>query len=263
MKQFPILHIQRTPEKSREILEYILGAKKPVGVSCVPALSDKRIRTEKGIVYRRVYPEENYYTHWAKELIYGARYNSDIIKFQEGDLHFCEGCFEQYEKNGGRKNKGWPDPWHEGEWYCKHNKNKEKIKKIMLSGKITLGDLFGESEGYCPPQHYSTKKSRKIAEQIGYKYFLVKNMTNLKSWKEGNMTIIPVAKIGEKYSKVSPAVFAYLDRLADNPQHLEKFYSVLENSVHPDELEISNKPTIKMCLNHLSIHSAKKLRDKK
>ena len=88
-------------------------------------------------------------------------------------------------------------------------------------------------------------------------------MTDLDSWKKGNMTLLPVTKIGEKYSKVSPAVFAYLDRLADNPQHLEKFYSVLENSVHPDELEISNKPTIKMCLNHLSIHSAKKLRDKK
>ena len=244
--------------------KYILGAKKPVGISGVPALLDRRISTEKGVVYEKVYREENYYSNWAKEFIDGTRYNPDIIKFQEGNLHFCEDCFEEYEKNGGRENNGWPDPWHEGEWYCKYSKSKEEIKKIMLYGKGTLRHLFGNPDGYCPPQYYSTKKSRKTAEQMEYKYFLVRNMTNLNSWKKGNMTLLPVTKIGEKYSKVSPAVFAYLDRLADNPQHLEKFYSILENSVHPDELDIAHTPTTaEIFLNHVLIRVAKKLRDKK
>lgn len=263
MKQFPILHIQKTPKGSEKLLEKILEKESPLGISIPPVLLDKTLTINGRKISGEIYPENNYISDKVKKILKDYIGEPQIYLFQEGDLHFCPDCFKRFQKNGGRGSNGWPDPWHEGEWFCKSSRkiSFEQISQMMISGQKHL-EVLGAPKGFCPVQYYSTGRTRKAAEQLGYECLPVRNLTGMKScWEEGNMLIIPAAKIGERFCEISPAVFAYLDRLAENPRQYEEFMSVVESSVDPFELRTSSKVPKRLPLNHLLNYLWKKKRD--
>lgn len=265
MRQTAVVHFQWIPEGSEDLMRKIFDSDKSLGASYPPVLFWKGLMRRNGEnILGTVYPEGNYYPDWAKKIFDKNRDNANITKFQEGYLHYCEGCFDEYRENGGREANAVPDPWHEIDWYCKYvPKYLEGKKELMVKGKYLLEEALGEVKGYCPPQHYSSKKSIKAAEDLGYDSFMIRNLIGLPVWKEGELTILPCAKIGERGYKESPVVFSYFDHLVGKEDIRGEFFRILKSSVPFSELPVSKKPIIRFSANQKLLHAAKRLRDKR
>jgi len=84
------------------------------------------------------------------------------------------------------------DPWHEN--YCLWNEklNYDQQIDFMTKGKNRLEEIFEkEVELYVPPNHQFDKTTLEVAADMGYKLFADKAMISLKSYKFGNMLIVP------------------------------------------------------------------------
>lgn len=262
--QSAVVHFQFIPKNSEGLMKELFYSGKKFGASFPPVLFWKNLPRKNGTpILETVYPKSNFYPKWARQIFEEGGDKSNIIKFQEGNLHYCEGCFQEYQKRGGRENKNaTPDPWHEIDWYCKHvPKTLEGKKEVMFNGRELLEEVIGSVEGYCPPQHYSSKKGLQAAQDLGYNYFMVRNVTNLPVFKEGEMTVLPCAKIGERYYETSPVVFAYFDHLVENKDLRDEFFKYLDSSAPLSELPISKKPEKKIWINDKLVIGTKKFRD--
>ena len=96
-----------------EMLERILSTKKPFVGFVVPGLLNKTLKNNGKEVFGRVYPEGNYYPQWLIDVFKEEVENSNIMWAQEGMFHYCESCFEKFEKNRGREKDHAPEPFHE------------------------------------------------------------------------------------------------------------------------------------------------------
>lgn len=266
MNQAVVVHFQWIPNIKKEIMEELFNSKKYFGASFPPVLFDKTLKTKDGKdILGRVYPDDNYYPNWAIKIFQKNKDNPFITKFQEGYLHYCEGCFQEFLEDGGREvENAVPDPWHEIDYYCKHvPKSSEGKRELIESGKNLMKKFVGDPDGYCPPQHYSSKKTLEIVmePESGYDFFIVRNLTGLPVWKKNDLIILPCAEIGEKYTETSPVVYTYYNHLVEKEDVRKEFFKLLNSSVPFSELPVSKKPRVKVLINKGALTLRKRTRD--
>lgn len=170
MKQTAMLHVQRVPIESLDKFDETLGKEEELILSIPPVLLSKAAKEShtKGI-FNRIYLEENYISPEAIEIIKTNLKKGHITLFQEGFLHYCEGCFQEWKQKGGRENpNAWPDPFHEM-YYCSYSgtlnheermaDGRELIKGILVDLQADkLEKAFASPKGYCPLNIIAIKK---------------------------------------------------------------------------------------------------------
>lgn len=251
------IHFQGVRDNG-EALKRILSLEKPFVASLVPVFMDKSLKNNGKNVLERVYPEKQYYPSWFIGALREIRENPNIIWAQEGMFHYCEPCFEQFEKNGGRKKYPAPDPFHEHICvYNKHEQNLEEQVKSMKEGKILISDLTGIVPlVYCPPNHLYNRDTLIAARNLGFKYFNVRNFMNLQAYSEEGLTILPEAKLGEKHDETSPVVYSYYGNLIDDFEVHSEMLNKSEKG-----FKIREKPEFKTAINQTVVYGYKKFRD--
>ncbi|MBI4116526.1 hypothetical protein HY449_02160 [Candidatus Pacearchaeota archaeon] len=241
-----------------DALEKLLSLERPFIASLVPIFMDKSLKNNGKNVLERVYSEEQYYPPWFVGALRKIGKNPNIIWAQEGMFHYCEPCFEEFEKNGGRKNNSAPDPFHEH--LCVSNwkgQNLEEQLKSIKEGKTLISDLTGiVPRVYCPPNHLHNKETLLAARNLGFKYFNVRNFMNLQAYNEDGLTILPEAKIGEMHNETSPVIYTYYGNLIDD---FESHSEMLDKS--EKGFKIREKPEFKAAVNQVAVQGYKKLRD--
>lgn len=264
MKQTAMLHAQMVPIESLDAFDKILSREEELLLSIPPVLLSKATKESYlKNVFNRIYLKESYIPEEGIEIIKTNLKKGHITLFQEGLwLHYCEGCFQEWYQKGGRENpNAWPDPWHEN-YYCKDSRDINQ-DKLILKGLDLIIDKLYHPEGYCPAQHYCDEETIRAVDNHGFEYLAIRNLTNLPVWKEGkHITMLPCAKLEEKYSEISPIVFEYWDRIW-NTSKFEAFSKIHKNSVSPSKHPPSKKPKTKFKINQELLIQAKKLRDKK
>ncbi len=241
-----------------ETLKKLLSLEKSFVASLIPVFMDKSLKNNGKNVLERVYPEGQYYPSWLVGALKEIKENPNIIWAQEGMFHYCEPCFEEFEKNGGREKNPAPDPFHEhvcvSRW---KGQNLEEQLKLIKEGKTLISDLTGIVPlVYCPPNHLYNRDTLIAARNLDFKCFNVRNFMNLQAYKEEGLTILPEAKLGGRHDENSPAVYSYYGNLIDD---FESHSEMLNSS--EKVFKIRKKPEFKIAVNQAAVLGYKKFRD--
>jgi len=150
--------------------------------------------------------EYGWYSVEIIDLIRQALQNK-VILGQQGDIHKC------------RFNHVFVDPWHENSCLYHEDLMGEEQAELMKRGRETLERVFGKSpEIYIPPNHLYNFMTRLIAEEMGFKFFAERGISQRKPYQRGKIIVIPEVKIGEN----GEIVYIHYDEIAGKKQGYEK-----------------------------------------
>lgn len=252
------IHFQYITDNG-EMMEKILSKDKQFFLFIVRGLMDKTLEDSRGEkILGKVYPEDNFYKSWFIDFLKENRKNRKIIPVMEGNMHYCERCFEKFLENGGREKDAWPDPFHEH--VCLDGKAQSYNEQFA---KIKEGiDFFIETtgiflRGYCPPNHLSNRDTRNVAERFGFDYFFIRNLLGIPAYCEtSNLIVLPEAKLGER--RTSSVIYTYYDHLVDGKwEEFEKIFDLSDGRLNLSP----SKPFILDAINSQLVKYSKKARD--
>lgn len=194
------IHLEYCDDKG-ERFRKIIEIKKPFVISIVPVL----LLPEHSVFKKGVYSSDYYYPKEIVELLKKCARNSNIIFGQQGFAHYCHDCFKKREERG---------PWHEN--MCLYNRRKtvEEQKKFMEEGKKVIENILRVSPVlYVPPNHQFDDNTKIAAQELGFKFFGIRNMLSISPYKERKLTILPEKEELEKKSEI---IYAHYDQMKKN-----------------------------------------------
>lgn len=239
------IHLERIDDNGERLIR-ILDTKKAVVISVVPLLL-----TPNHEAFRSgIHPPDYYYPEKVVGILKKHPKNANIYFGQQGYLHYCLDCL---------KRKVERDPWHENKCLYGNEKTPEEQKKILQKGKKIIESTLGISPvAYVPPNHQFDDSTKIAAAELGYKYFVVRNLNNINPYKEKNLIILPESKLNEEQE--GEIVYAHYDEMKDN---FNKYLELIEKSKPLEKIRISEQTSEKIVENEEKIIKRKKERDAK
>lgn len=246
------IHLEYCDDKG-ERLRKIAETGKPFNLSPVPGL----LLPEHEVFKNGVYPSDYYYSNEIVDVLKSlVKHNPNVTFGQQGFLHYCTNCYEKFMKNGGRKGKGWPDPWHENKCLYGRTKSINEQIEFMSKGRKVIEDVLGVSPIiYIAPNHQYDKNTKKAVEELKYKYFGDRAILNILPYKEGNLIILPEK---EELKKNAEIFYTHYDRMKEN---FLDYLELLNRSTSLGDITLSEKPKFKTALNYQLLTKRKQLRD--
>jgi len=236
------IHLEHCDDNG-ERLERLLKINKPLIISVVPVLLlPKHESFRNGI-----YPSGYYYPKRVVDILKDNADNPNLFFGQQGFTHYCPDCLKRKEER---------DPWHENRCLYDIEKTVKCQKAFMERGKRVIEKVLGSTPVlYVPPNHQFDKHSKIAAEKLGFKFFSVKKILDIKPYKEKKLIILPEGDLGE-----ADIVYIHYDEIAKD---FDKYLEIIENSKSIYEISPLKQSTDLISKNEKAIILKKKERDSK
>lgn len=207
------IHLEYCDDKG-ERFRKIIEIGRPFSISVVPVL----LLPEHAIFKKGIYCPNYHYPKEIVDILKEFSKDKKVVFGQQGLTHYCPDCFKRKKER---------DPWHENMCLYSARKTVEEQKAFMKEGKRIIEKILGVSPIlYVPPNHQFDKNSKIAAAKLGFEFFAIRKVLNVKPYKEGNLIILPEKEELKEVEK-GEIIHAHYDQMAKD---FDKYLNILKRS---------------------------------